>query len=440
MARSPTGDLMLICLAVDHRHADVSTRERFHLSEDRLAQLYSTPRSAGVGELAVLATCNRTEVYACATGDDPLAVERATRLLARRWVPSFEGRKLLLTTLRRRTSGDAARHLLRVAAGLESQVLGDGQILGQLRAAYRRASEAGTAGSGLHRLFETALRTGKRVQAETSLSTGHTSVGSEAAALAARRFGQLHNARVVVVGCGKTGARAARQLVKLGARDVVLLNRTQGRAAELAAAVGGRAAPLETVHGELALADVAIVATGAEEPIVRAAALGRARENCGTGSYPLLLIDLAMPRNVEPVAATLPQVTVVDLDTLHPPVVAAEEKRCLAVPAAEAIVDEELRDYTEWLAAAAARVAVRPLRDLLTTVCRREVAHAAGESVAERTADRIVAKLLARPMLALREAIARGEAVDDLALALDQLFAEPSRTAAARVSAAVDGD
>jgi glutamyl-tRNA reductase len=285
----------------------------------------------------------------------------------------------------------------------------------------------------LHRLIETALRTGKRVATETSLSAGRNSIGAEAAAMALHRFGSLAHARVVVVGCGKTGERTARQLKKLGAQDVVLLNRTMSRAVELANAVGGRAAAWDTMHLELAMADAAIVATGAETPLVHAELLRTCRENCGTAGYPLMLMDLSVPRNIEPSVRDLDGLSLVDLDKLHLPIVAAEEARRAAVPLANAIVEDELRAFMEWSSAAAARAVIRPLHDALVQVARREVEYAAGDSaVAERTADRIVAKLLARPMAALKTAIQRGESLDDLMLTMDELFAEHGARHASR--------
>lgn len=416
---------MLISVAVDFHSADVATRERFHLSEERVESLYGAPREEALEELALITTCNRTEVYAWVQAGGADSVEHFTQAIARRWMGSRKDARALLAVARRRSGIDVARHILRVAAGLESQVLGDGQILGQLKGAYRLANEKGAAGPVLHRLIETALRAGKRVANETSLSAGRNSIGAEAAAMALHRFGSLQHARVVVVGCGKTGERTARQLKKLGAQDVVLVNRTMSRAVELANIVGGRAAAWDTLHLEVAMADAAIVATGAQQPIVEAAQLAACRANCGTAGYPLLLLDLSVPRNIDPAVREMEGTTLVDLDQLHLPLVAAEEMRRGAVPVADQIVEEELAAFMEWSSVAAARAVIRPLHDALVEVARREVEFAAGDSaVAERTADRIVAKLLARPMAALKNAIKRGETLDDLMLTMDQLFAE----------------
>ncbi len=427
---------MLISIAIDFRLADVATRERFHLSEERLAQLYRTARSEVVTEAALIATCNRTELYAWVDSEDMKVVERAVQTLARRWMRTRAEGDALLHTATQRFGEQAARHVIRIASGLESQVLGDGQILGQLRTAYKQASNGHAAGPVLHRLFETALRAGKRAQTETSLSAGRNSVGAEAAVTASQRFGNLQNARCVVIGAGKTGTRAAKQLHKLGARDLVIVNRTFDRAHELAKYVGGRAAPMDAAHIETAMADVVIIATASETPVLQHAALAKAREACASTGYALLLMDLGVPRNIDPRVTEQSGVTLIDLDTLHQPILDAEQMRRDAVPIASRICEDEVSAFMEWLANMPARDAIKPLREALEGLARREVAFAAGDAtVAERAASRIVAKLLAGPMSALRRAVQRGEPLDAQAMMLLEMFApamplpKPSRVA-----------
>lgn len=420
---------MLISIAVDFRHANVATRERFHLSDARIAKLYNREMTSTVRELVCVATCNRSEIFAWTANNDPAtpaAFDHAVTAIARAWMGSKSEARALLAVAKRSAGLDVARRALRIAGGLESQVVGDGQILGQLRESYKRAADTGAAAAVLHRLFDTALRTGKRVQHETALTAGRRSVGAEAAALAHARFGNLAHARVVVIGCGKTGQSVARQLHKLGARDIVCINRSSKRAESLAAEIGGRAAPYEAMHVEVAMADVAVAATAATEPVVMYQQLRTSRDNCGTSTYPLLLLDLAMPRNIDPLLSGVPGVTLADLDALHIPVLAAEEMRKAATPAAESIVEAELESFVEWVAAAAARDAIRPLAVALTEICRRELTFAAGDEVAAHATDRIVAKLLARPMSKLRTAIAHGEALHAFTMTLDSLFAGPA--------------
>lgn len=420
---------MLISIALDFRRATLKTRERFHLGEDEVRRLIAGRPSALVRELALVSTCNRLELYAWSGATDPEGEAEAFRELADRWTGYDDARARELDTLAIRRSGeDAARHLMRVASGLESMVLGDAQIIGQVRRAYRQAAATGAVGTGLHRLFSVALRAAKRVQHDTGLIGGRHSVGTEAAALAARRHGPLMKRRCVVVGCGKTGERAARHLVKLGAADLVLINRTPERAEQLAKDLWGRAAAWDRLHRELARADVVIVATSADQPPVRASSLHFCREMAGTREHQLLVLDLSVPRNVEPEVAGLPGVTLVDLDALHPRLEQAEALRQAAVPEAEAIVDRELAELMGWIRAEAAREALRPLREALNEVCRRELAWAGAHAGADldHTAERIVAKLMARPMTILRGATERGESVDSVSATLRELFGLPA--------------
>jgi glutamyl-tRNA reductase len=421
---------MLISLAVDFQAADVATRERFHLSPKRVAELYANFQNDGLAELALIATCNRTELYAWCPDATPESVGNWAALMARRWMPEEDDTAALLGVAAVRTNLAAARHTLRVASGLESQILGDGQILGQTRRAHASASAANAAGPVLHRLFETALRAGKRVRTSTGLCSGTTSIGAQAVAFAAKRYGPFANARIVIAGCGKTGECAARQFVKLGARNLVLLNRSASRSEQLASDLAVRSAPMQALHAEIANADIVVVATGSEEPLVTAAALESARRDARTNEAPLLLIDLSMPRNIEVATAALPGVSLADLDMLHPVVADAERVRRSAIPAAEAVVEAELQDFADWLATASARAAIRPLREALADVCRRELAHVTSEEVAQRISKRIVAKMMASPMLAVRNTLARGEPVAELTRSIHVLFSQPEFSAA----------
>lgn len=411
---------MLISLAVDFRIAMLTTRERYHLDSAAQAELMRMPLPAPIEELAFVSTCNRLELFAVIAEHAP--EREGWQMLSRLWMRDpTDARELLHLGIRRRGE-EVARHLLRVSSGLDSQILGDAQILGQVRQAYREADQGGVIGPVLHRLFDRALHTGKRIQHETSLVGGRQSVGAEAAAVIARELTPLARRRCVVVGCGKTGERAARQLVRHGAADIVLINRTAARAHDLAAQIWGRASTYDAVHREAAEAHAIVVATGADHHVLRADALGFCREQAGTAGQPLLILDLGMPRNVDPGVRELEGVQLVDLDSLHPQLASAEALRKAAVPRADGIVEEEVAEFMVWLDTAPARDVIRPLREVLAELCRREVAYAAGDDAANRAADRIVAKLLARPMMAIRTASMRGERVEELTEAMRTLF------------------
>ncbi len=426
---------MLVSLGLDFRSARLEVRERFHLREDDVVRIQDTLARRGVRETVITRTCNRVEAYCWW----PEAAENASldpgREISRAWVEGDGPEANALHALAHmRGSGGAARHLFRVAAGLESQILGDIHILGQLRRAYRDAIEAGRVGSHLHRLFETALRVGKQVKRETRLLARRNGVGSETARKANERLGRLAGRTCVIVGCGKSGSHAARCLSQLGATDIALVNRTVERAEKLARDLGNaRAAGLEALPGLLAEAHLVVVATGASEPVLTAPLLERARRQAGR-QRPLLVIDVSVPRNVEASVGRMPQVELVDLDSLHPETAELQKSRMAAVPEAEGLVEEGVGEFVHWLELAQARRALRPLHAALSEICRREVSHLAGESpLATRTADRIVASLMAHPMTALRAASKRGEPVEDAIGALGALFAG-ARTAGARSS------
>lgn len=412
---------MLISLGLDYGFAPIGVRETFHRTDAEVRALYARPGPM-VGECVFVRTCNRLELYGWTSGDP--GTEAPFAELADRWTRDDAATSELLDLARRRSGRDAGRHLLRVAGGLESQILGDIHILGQLRKCFRLASDQGGLGSHLQRLFEAAFRAGKSVRRETELMAGRRSVGSEAAARALRGVTPA-DVRVIVVGCGKVGAHAARSLADHGVGELVLLNRSPERAHELASELGATAVSWDDRVAEIARSDVAIVATGAERPVIEVDGLADARASAGPvhRADPLLVIDLAMPRNVlEGSEQARGQVTLIDLDQLEPETASAERARQAAVPLAEALVEKELEAFFEWIAGEPAREALRPLREALTDICLKEIGYAADTATAERTAGRIVAKLMAGPMTRLQEACADGRSVDDLTRAMSDLF------------------
>ncbi len=398
MGLKPQLTLRLLQVGVDFRIAPVAVRERWTLDDAAMDRLHQAAAARELPELVVLRTCNRTELTAF--GPDP---HHGPELLFDLWRHALRrpvGERPDPAAIR--SGAEAARHLLRVAAGLESQILGDIHILGQLRRDYRDALRRSTVGPVLHRLFDAALRGGKRVRRETALMAGRPSVGSEAAAFLARSLPPGAPRRIVVVGAGKIGSAAARTAASLPEMEVVLLNRTPERARLLAGEWGGRWGTLDDLAGVLPEAGGLLVATGAPGPWVDAAALARR-----PGHRPFPVVDVSLPRNVDPGVEELEGISLVDLDRLHPDAARVEEARRESVPEAEALLEEELQGYASWMADSEIRDALRPLHELVMDVCRREIRHAVDggvdpTSAADRAARRIAAKLLARPMTALR--------------------------------------
>jgi glutamyl-tRNA reductase len=234
-----------------------------------------------------------------------------------------------------------AFHLMRVAAGLESQIEGDAHVLGQMRSAYALASGSGSLGADLHRLFQTALRAGKRVRAETQFGQRAPSVG----AAAALQLGDVNHRRVIILGAGKTAECAAVELIKAGA-TVTIVNRTGERAAALARRLGVSTGRFEQRNDLIAHASAAIVATGAPDPILRFRDLEAARLRAGRHGAPLWIIDLAMPRNVESSVSGSPGVRLVGLEAVSSGDIGPAPHQRLA---AERIVEEEVRSFMDWL-------------------------------------------------------------------------------------------
>lgn len=409
---------MLISIGVDFRKTPVGTRERL-LEPFRLIEANSGLVS-GVQESLSIQTCNRLELYCWSPRAEEGGAEAVFTELVERWTQSACMRDEILTRGHARSGTAVTRHLLRIAAGLESQILGDIHILGQLRRAYNEATERGTVGPHLHRLFDFALRSGKRVRHETALMEGRRSVGSAAVHMVLQRVGELGRPpRIAVVGCGKVGSHAARALADSPA-DLVLLNRTASRAERLGLELACEVAPWEELAAECCKADGLIVATGSENFVIGPEQL---RDSVGLPS-PTVVIDLAVPRNVDPAVDAMSGVQLVNLDALNPETAAIEEARQAAVYEAEDIVEEETVAFMEWLAARRASKALEPLRSTLQALCEREIGFTTDAEAASRTATRIVAKMMASPMEELRGLVQSGSTVEPVATMMRSLFRE----------------
>jgi glutamyl-tRNA reductase len=302
----------LVALGISHRTAPVAVRERFAFGVDEADGVISRLRGSGLAAEGVLvSTCNRTELFAVtvlppgAAQPDLLSFieseKGVDRTLCRHW--SFRANKA------------AVEQLFRVAAGLDSQVLGETEILGQLKQAYARALAAGHTGKMLNQTFQSAFNFAKHVRTETGIQRGHTSVASVAVELAESILGGLAHRDVMVVGAGDTGEKTARALLGRGARSVIVSNRSFERAGELARELGGRAVRFDAWESEFDRMDVIISSTRAPHFILDRTRL--ARLLAARRARPLLLIDLAVPRDIDPAVRELPEVFLADLDDLE---------------------------------------------------------------------------------------------------------------------------
>jgi glutamyl-tRNA reductase len=347
--------MTLVALGVSHETAPLALRERIELEEERAAALLAslTERSE-IEEAASLSTCNRTELY-LATDDVARTERAATAELAR---TGGLRREDLGGAIRTWHGTEAARHLFRVTAGLDSMILGEVEIQGQVRRSYERALSLGTSGPIINRLFQDALRAGKRVRTETSISRHRASVASVAVDLARRELGCLDGRHALVIGAGKHGALTARALMEAGVQTVYAANRTRDRAEDLARRFGGRTVGFDDLAGELRRCDLVLTCTSCPHRILTGRELAAAAEGRS-----IVVVDTAVPRDVEPSAGQLRGVTLIDLDTIQDEVARSLSAREEEARSAAPIIEEEVASFERWLAALQVAPTISALRE-----------------------------------------------------------------------------
>jgi len=384
----------LLLLGVSHKTAPVALRERVALPDGRAKQfLTEVLGDAEVHEAVAISTCNRTEVY-LVVGDPVEAETTVLGMLARQaGIRPTELAEAIYSV----RNCDAARHLFRVTAGLESMIIGEAEVQGQVKRAYELALDAGMTGPLTNRMFGAALATGKRVRSETALSQRRVSVPSVAVDLAQETIGALGERRVVVLGTGEMAELTARALADRGVHTVFIANRRRERALALAEQFGGRLAGLDDMLGELAAADIVLASTASPHPIVGSDELAVVMEE--RDRRPLLLIDIAVPRDVDPLCAELPGVTLYDIDDLQAVVARNLQVRQAEARAADAIVEEEIKRFAGWLGSLEVLPTIAALRahgeDIVSSVLAENERRFEGMS--ERDRDRL--RALARAVM-----------------------------------------
>lgn len=328
----------IAAIGISHTACPLHLRERLALSEDlirtSLALLSNRERSRGIAEAVILSTCNRIEIYAVSHQADFAGLE----ILLSEW--SGVPREQFSSHVRHRADLDAVEHLFRVAAGLDSLVLGESQILGQVVRALELARGQNMAGRVLNRLFQAAIHAGKRARAETGIGRHPASVSSLAASLAERSIQSLQEAQILVLGAGEMAELAVEALRKRGASQVVVLNRTLERAQRLAVRWNARVATLDGLESAITAADIVIASTGAPHFVVTKEHVTQGMQR--RPQRPLVLIDIAVPRDIDPEVAHIPHVELYDMDGLSAQLQASLENRSAQVPHVEAILQEEL--------------------------------------------------------------------------------------------------
>jgi glutamyl-tRNA reductase len=419
--------MQLLLVGISHRTAPVELRERVDFQVRGVADaLKALAERGSAREAVVVSTCNRAELYvAC----DEAA---ATRQDLVRFVSDFNGVAAveIAPHVYDVTDLDVARHLFRVAAGLDSLVMGEPQILGQVKDAHTIATDAHTAGPVLNRLFHTSFAVGKRVRTETGLGSGAVSVSYAAVALARKIFGDLSGRTVAVIGAGEMGKLTALHMKSQAVKAVTIVSRTMAHAARTAEAIGGAsAAPWEELDAVLSASDIVITATGAAAPILTKAhieAVMRPRRN-----RPLFIIDIAMPRDVEAAAGEIEQVFLYNIDDLQASVRENLARRASEVARAETIVNEEVEKFGGWFRARGAIPTVVALRERFEAIRRAELERLdfklsslppEARARVDEITHLIVEKLLLTPTEQLK-ALGNSEAVTAYSEALTRLFA-----------------
>jgi glutamyl-tRNA reductase len=328
----------VFCVGLSHHTANVETRERFGSGSNAESLL----RKSGCAEALVLDTCNRVEVYAAT--EHEVTTNEIARCVAR---SSDYGVSTEASTFYRYENADCAQHLFRVASGLDSMVVGETEVLGQVKKAYEGARKSGGVGPYLHRLFQRAFRVAKEVRTHTHITRGSVSVGSVAVDLAGKIFGDLTRCTVLLLGAGEAGERTARALLSRGARDLRVTNRSLERAHELAAIVRGSVVPFEAWLEHCREVDILITSVAVDSPLIsRENFEAAARDRAGA---PLFIIDIAVPRNVDNSVNDLEGIYLYDIDSLRTVGEQAMTMRRQQVSAAQEIIAEHVAAFQETL-------------------------------------------------------------------------------------------
>jgi glutamyl-tRNA reductase len=396
----------LLALGISHKTAPVALRERLAFTEHEAIEFArQATATAEVREAVVISTCNRTEVYVV-VGDPVRAESDILGLLARR--ADIRPTELAEAIYSPRNC-DTARHLYRVTAGLESMIVGEAEVQGQVRRAHEAAMRAGATGPLSNRLFAAALTTGKRVRTETGIGSSRVSVPSVAVDLALSVLGGLERRHVVILGAGETSELTAHALAEQGAGTIFVANRHADRALSLAQRFGGSVVGLDKLPDQLQRADIVLSSTSSPHPIVGREELELVM--AGRGGRPLLLIDIAVPRDIDPGCAELEGVSLYDIDDLQAVVARNLSSREEETPRALEIVEEEIHRFARWLGQLDTLPTVSALREHGNTIVEQVLAENSGrwESASARDIARVEAiaravmsRLLHEPTIRLR--------------------------------------
>jgi glutamyl-tRNA reductase len=420
--------MRLYAVGLSHRTAPVELRECVDFARGGLEQALTALAARGIGrEMVVLSTCNRAEIYA--VGDTDATVERVSRFFSEyHSLPHDE----MASHLYVRSGAEAARHLFRVAAGLDSLVVGEPQILGQVKAAYSAAHEGRFTAALMNRLFHSAFSAGKRVRSETGLGEGAVSVSYAAIALAKKIFGDLKGRSVLILGAGEMAKLTGVHLQAQHVKQITIASRTLQTAQSLATHLGGTAVAWDALDAALHASDIVVTATGASDPVLTRARIDEAmRRRRGRA---LFIIDIALPRDVEASAGDLDQVFLYNIDDLRAIVQENLTRRTAELSRADAIVDEEVGKFVAWMQSREIVPTVVALRQRFESIRQAELARLESKltglppearSRVDEVTRLIVEKLLLTPTEQLKS-VSDEAMIVAYADALNRLFSLPS--------------
>ncbi|MCC5932633.1 MAG: glutamyl-tRNA reductase [Balneolales bacterium] len=392
-------------IGINHRLADVRIREKFSLSWEEQSTMLEDAKTQGIGGMIIVSTCNRTEVFATTSDAELLSILFCKH--AKGSLSEFKEYGFI------RHGEHAVRHFYRVAVGLEAQILGDLQIIKQVKEGYRLSSDLGMADSVVHRLMQSVSRTHKRTRNETSLGMGAASTAYAAVQLAKRRMKKLTGKKVLLVGAGKIGKVTCKNLIAMGASDVTVINRNMTRAERLGMRFPVNVAPIKNIDIEIARADLIIVATGASHAVINHGHM----ELCDPEGGEKLMIDLSVPRNIADEVGVLPFVHLINMDMLSDTLDETFRERQSNIPFVEQIIEDEFEQWCTWLSELRVVPTIRAINTKFDQIRRQEIErfrHKLNEDAmlqVEHLTQRIINKIVAHSIEHLKENQGRTEEV-----------------------------
>jgi glutamyl-tRNA reductase len=397
----------LLAIGISHKTAPVEVRERLALPDARAAEFVRDLRGAAeIQEAVAISTCNRTELY-LVVGEPVEAESRVLAMLASQAGIRLTG---LAPAIYSHRNCDAARHLYRVTSGLESMIVGEAEIQGQVKRAYEAALERDTVGPLTNHLFRAALAAGKRVRTETAISERHLSLPGVAVGMARELLGPLAGRQVVIIGTGETSELTARALADSGVRAVFVANRRRDRAISLATRYGGASVPFDQLPEALKEADIVVAATASPHLLLEARELAEVMKT--RGGRPMLLIDLAVPRDIDAAAGEIAGISLYDIDDLEAVISRNRKVRQAEARKAEGIIEEEIQSFAAWLGGLEVLPTLAALRAHATQIAEQVVRENDGkwEAASPRDLERVEAlaravvnRILHEPTIKMRE-------------------------------------